>query len=298
MLTVAATGRSEAAPLSAGEGEVVCMGATAIHIAAGDALLAIAKAGAGLPFGVEVPYTTDWMSLPLAVGDRAMWTEDRIVVGTSLTVTGLASCRAYAHRIEAQEEIGITIETLETLCTWAPAEDVPPPAEAILRGTAQGIVDRAAPARLADALIGRGRGSTPAGDDFLSGLYGALLLGGASWKETRESLAAEIRLRLSRTTRLSRAYLAALLDGCWHAGVADFLRAVQRASPLLERRTKTLLSYGHSSGSDFLRGFLAGARWITGRGERASGSSCSAPRSGRRTAFARVREEDNPSGNL
>ena len=267
MLIVDAVAKSAAVTLPVGAGEVVYKGERAIHIAVGDALLAVAKAGEGLPFGIEVSYTTDWMALPLAVGDAAIWRRDRVTVGASLTVTAIDACRTYAHRVEMTSANGITRETVDALCALAPAKALPEPVEAVLRERGSRI-DDAMLTRLADGLIGRGRGSTPAGDDFLSGLYGALLLGGMAWDAARARLACEMRARLDRTTRLSRAYLTCLLAGCWHAGVADFLRAAQRASPLLERRAKTLLSYGHSSGSDFLQGFLFGGQRIAPHMER------------------------------
>ncbi|BEU86726.1 hypothetical protein TAMA11512_01900 [Selenomonas sp. TAMA-11512] len=287
MLKISAATRSEAAALPTEEGELVYRNESFLHLVTDGELLAVAKAGTGLPFGIEVPYQTDWRALPLSVGDPVRWTADTVRIGSALEVTALSSCRTYAHRVEAQET-GLSPAVLQELhaltreeeprgiavelaalfdesgreLIFEETEEMSPAARAVLR-LVRGGGGRASLAETADALIGRGRGSTPAGDDFLSGLYGAILFGGAAWEGARNMLREEIRARLSRTTRLSATYMSYLLDGVWHKGVADFLRAARDASPLLPRRARMLLSYGHSSGSDFLQGFLIGGHWMT-----------------------------------
>jgi hypothetical protein len=122
------------------------------------------------------------------------------------------------------------------------------------------------------ALAGLGRGTTPAGDDFLIGVMHAL------WAGLPESEAKWISHRLAqvsapRTNQLSAAWLRAAADGeatwPWHRLIATLSNTTPRnpSARLADRdqefAAKTplsaaldLLAIGHTSGADALAGFL------------------------------------------
>ncbi len=128
-------------------------------------------------------------------------------------------------------------------------------AVALVNGVVAGDVERSATG--ARALAGLGGGLTPAGDDFIvgvflaawAGLYGA----GAQLLAPRLAEAAA-----PRTTTLSAAYLRAAARGeClahWHA---LFEAQVRGDSAAARAALMALVSIGHTSGADALAGFLA-----------------------------------------
>jgi Protein of unknown function (DUF2877) len=111
------------------------------------------------------------------------------------------------------------------------------------------------------ALVGRGPGLTPSGDDALAG---ALLVAHALGTGT--ALADAVRARLAATTAVSAALLDAAADGyaarpvvmLVDAAVADDAEAVRRALP-------AVLAIGHTSGADTVTGIRAALDSLTGR---------------------------------
>jgi len=110
-----------------------------------------------------------------------------------------------------------------------------------------------------DALIGRGLGLTPSGDDFLAGvLYSLHFLkcGGLL-----EPLSEKINNLLYRTTRLSRHFLKYALAGKWGQTEQDVLFALLTdCGSDLHKAVDNLLAVGSSSGADELSGMIAGIR--------------------------------------
>lgn len=109
------------------------------------------------------------------------------------------------------------------------------------------------------ALIGRGAGSTPAGDDVLVGaLAHAIVSGGenAPLAQALRRLAPEFD-RL--TTAAGATYLRAALEGAFGSDLLAFVRAVaagQSPAQVLRRATR-VAAHGATSGIDSLVGFVA-----------------------------------------
>lgn len=109
------------------------------------------------------------------------------------------------------------------------------------------------------ALIGRGAGSTPAGDDVLVGaLAHALVSGGAN-----APLAGAMRRLAPQFDRLTTAagatYLRAALDGAFGSDLLSFVRAVagNQSPTQVLRRAMRVAAHGATSGIDSLVGFVA-----------------------------------------
>jgi hypothetical protein len=117
------------------------------------------------------------------------------------------------------------------------------------------------------ALVGRGPGLTPSGDDALAG---ALLVARAVGAGT--GVADAVRARLAATTAVSAALLDAAADGyaarpvvaLVDAAVAGDAKAVRRALP-------QVLAIGHTSGADTVTGIRAALNSLTPGHECGSG---------------------------
>jgi hypothetical protein len=113
-------------------------------------------------------------------------------------------------------------------------------------------------------FAGRGKGLTPSGDDILIGFTLALMMFGKfnSWWR-----ALEAGITRDRTTMISVAYLSTLLKGY---ASEYFIRLVKLIDDVeidtIERTIKDVQSFGHTSGSDTLFGFLLGLRFLTNQG--------------------------------
>ncbi len=138
------------------------------------------------------------------------------------------------------------------------------PADAV-DGLAAGLA-AGHPHGAASALVGRGSGLTPAGDDLLAGALAALRALGAPAAELLGD-AVEL-LAPRRTTRLSAALLRAAADGAVIPPAAAVLRALatpgdgQAGVPPhrdLARATDRLLGVGHTSGWYLAAGLAVGA---------------------------------------
>ncbi|MER7175278.1 DUF2877 domain-containing protein [Streptomyces mesophilus] len=113
------------------------------------------------------------------------------------------------------------------------------------------------------ALLGRGPGLTPSGDDYLCGL---LLAANAapirpSWGA---SLADALAGAHEHTTLISASLLAQAATGHCIPQVHELLSATAAAGEVPPGPLAALLAVGHSSGSDLLHGLCAGARLLTG----------------------------------
>lgn len=116
--------------------------------------------------------------------------------------------------------------------------------------------DADAVAALVDDLVGRGPGSTPAGDDVVAGMLATLrVLGVAHPGATRVAgaLAGALRVAVRRTSALSATLLRCADDGA----VVDAARRVLEALPrdtALAGPVRALTLLGHTSGRDLLTG--------------------------------------------
>lgn len=111
-------------------------------------------------------------------------------------------------------------------------------------------------ARAAAALAGWGPGLTPSGDDFLAGVMLALWATGDQLSLSATLCSLLYEAAAPRTTRLSRAFLAAARDGLaderWHM----LLRALVVGDPEpVAQAARAILAFGATSGLDMLTGF-------------------------------------------
>lgn len=115
-------------------------------------------------------------------------------------------------------------------------------------------------------LIGRGIGLTPSGDDILIGYTFARVLFQQA-DEWQEKIA--WALKEKKTTAISEAYFAALLNGYINE---NFLSLVQlfteKDQEKIQNKIQDLKRFGHTSGTDTLYGFALGLRYVQKETER------------------------------
>ncbi|GEM_PF-3273801 len=107
------------------------------------------------------------------------------------------------------------------------------------------------------AIVGRGAGLTPAGDDFLAGIMLGSYLFGKSAEQSRRFCESILKICDNKTTTLSMAFLKAAAKGYADERWQGFLEAVGQPNRMkLEEKCLEVISYGASSGWDMLNGFL------------------------------------------
>jgi hypothetical protein len=167
------------------------------------------------------------------------------------------------HRPQIRAGVAL-VTTVLAEAGWTPARCGLPPAlcERAARSDAEAI----------HALVGRGPGLTPAGDDWLAGWLLARRLA-PDLTGLRNLSGLILSFATDRTTTLSRALLecaaAGEADESWHAllsalavdPVAD-LPIYQSTSLPIYQSTQTVLSHGATSGAAMLLGFCAGVGQI------------------------------------
>ncbi|BAL94233.1 DUF2877 domain-containing protein [Rubrivivax gelatinosus] len=128
--------------------------------------------------------------------------------------------------------------------------------DGLVRRALQAAADgTAAPALV--RLVGRGAGSTPAGDDVLIGaLAHGWLVDGAD-SALRRALLPQREALGALTTPLGAAYLRRALDGVFGSHLIQLCRALPGADERLDRRAGRVAQHGASSGIDTLLGFVA-----------------------------------------
>lgn len=107
-------------------------------------------------------------------------------------------------------------------------------------------------------LIGAGPGLTPSGDDFTTGFLLGLRCGSASQRRFAERLADDCRRLSQASTDISRHYLGHAAAGRFAGSSIKFARAVLDGADDTEKRLRTVLGAGASSGSDTAFGILCG----------------------------------------
>ena len=104
-------------------------------------------------------------------------------------------------------------------------------------------------------LIGLGRGLTPSGDDFLAGMF--YLFGMANADFSR--LATSVKENISRTSKISGAYLCAVLEN-EHFTIYEHSSLALLGNDSVRAHTDFVLPLGASSGTDTLCGALFAAK--------------------------------------
>lgn len=226
-------------------GRVVGVHPTCVYVVTGDELVAIETADAlGLPCAVRLG--VDRSQQPFAgvrLGDRAVVGGNRVVAG-SLTVPVV---RWWSPpRPRRGQVLRSRVDELARLLTGQQAP-------VLVDGSVR-------------ALLGRGPGLTPAGDDVLAGMLVAL----HHREDLRRPLADEVaRLAPGRTTTLSAALLRHAASGAALPAVLDVADALtgHGSDVDLTRAVTRLLAVGHSSGAALAHGLLRGARTVAGTAE-------------------------------
>jgi hypothetical protein len=218
--------------------------------------------GAGLPNAVRVAHPAQ---PPLQLG-----MDDEVVLGRGALMVGGRELpvhrwwdpfvRVGSSRLDAAA-VAVATATLRSAATNVDRDALPPPDTRDLRRALR-AGDHAVLAAAAMALLGRGPGLTPAGDDVLAGTLAALRVLGPSLSEPVAGRVAATADRLSaavlgpareRTTALSAQLLAYADRGAVALPVADVLRAVAGRGALVASAAR-LARVGHTSGSDLLIG--------------------------------------------
>lgn len=106
-----------------------------------------------------------------------------------------------------------------------------------------------------DNLVGYGCGLTPSGDDALLGSFAFIQV---YYPELASMVSPLLRDRLRRTTDVSSSYLSLSLDGYVATQIRDVLSGFRGVRN--DRALSDLLSIGHSSGEDIVRGIAIAAR--------------------------------------
>ena len=233
-------GLLEAAPTAA---TVLAAHRFGLYLAVGPAVLPVLTSDAvPLPTAVRLAGRAGSVDWSVAPGDRVEVGGGRVVLPSGELVVARTWRPSRVRRRTASGRGGIH---------WQWGDD--------REWLADGIRDAvcsADPEPHVRALLGRGAGLTPSGDDALAG---ALLVGHGLG--TVDRLAAAVRDRLGATTAVSAALLDAAADGyaarpvvrLVDAAVAGNADAVSRAMP-------AVLAIGHTSGADLVTGIRAALR--------------------------------------
>jgi len=258
---------------TAGRARVVARLARSAYVEAGDALIWIGTADGprhGRAVLVDTPIP------PLVAGDvvtlrldAPVWRPECVTVERR-GVTDAAITNAACSLLLSLHDVGIP-EGFATLLTGValafPFDGAAPAARALAQASHDGDADAAARAAL--DLIGWGPGLTPAGDDYVGGVFfaHAMLDRGdsrARWRIAGETIAAHAR---QATHPISAVLLGDLVAGRGHEPLHDVVRALADGGPLPELidAARRLTRIGHSSGWDMLAGLVGAtlppARW-------------------------------------
>lgn len=225
--------------LDAGDGTIVALEAGAAGAALPNAF-ALDPGGPGLA-GLATGTAGELGAGTLRVGDRVItavrWWDPRPRTGP------VEPSQLWRHR-------GVLGPPLPALAGYGLSGPV-----AGLRAAARRADAHAVASHVGD-LVGRGPGSTPAGDDVLAGMLATLrVLGGAHTGATRvaDALGGAVRAVSHRTSALSATLLRCADDGAVAGPARRVLEALPRDAPLVGPVAE-LVRLGHTSGHDLLTG--------------------------------------------
>ncbi|HEU5269796.1 MAG TPA: DUF2877 domain-containing protein [Jatrophihabitans sp.] len=232
---------------------------TACYLRLGSgAVVAVLTADAvQLPIGVTLPWPSSRLDLRTVGPVGAVVRPDEIRLGRlRVAVTG--------RRDAALRYCGRPVR-LPADATGLPDlfGDPDPLADPDLAGALDLFSD---PAGAVAALLGRGPGLTPAGDDLLCGALAATVLFGLSGAGLRRAVLDRLAGSEGVTTGLSRQLLLSAVAGDGLPELQSLGAAICRPDlEPVERAWRRLLRIGHSSGTALAAGLLAGARHATSR---------------------------------
>lgn len=218
---------------------------------------------ADLPFGIRVR-SSSFEHLSLHRADRANVRAGFLGIGSRVVVdcraaprwTPVSACHSSAGLPDRIDSIAI----LAREHAW-------PESELMAAAIVDGLPDRKTLVRALASVIGRGPGSTPAGDDVLVGVLAVLKSpwSGRSGARASESLCRELPAWLSTTTEISGHLLRQAACGLFSRDVLELLCALIAGAPSsdLERIARRVIATGATSGADLCTGLSACARaWL------------------------------------
>ena len=270
---IPATSVSDAvAPLlAAPHGAVHSVFPRAVNLAVDGRLLTLADVRAGRrPHGVALEDPPDFRALGLRAGDRADLGPEEIRLPSVGLAIDLSRARRWDPKLAA---LGGRADPgrLRPFASLGVASGFGPRAEDRWRGwhaidalhRALGAGDLAAMLGAAGALVGRGPGFTPSGDDLLVGFSAALTATGHPLARPFARGVAE-RAR-GATTDVAWAYLDHAARGEYAEHVGAVLRALLVGSDGdLAIAVGRALAWGATSGADALTGIAVAIGWVDG----------------------------------
>lgn len=225
---------------------VIATGRWGAYLDAGGGLVAVIGPGA-----VRVPVAVVVDDAPaVAPGSTAVVGEGTVTVGGRTAVV----TRWFDPQVRLASVSRAGLARLAAVLDGRPCPD-----RLLAHGAAEELAAALGAGRVqpaVDALLGRGSGLTPAGDDLLAGALVALR---ALRDPAADDLGAAVVAAAPRTNRLSGALLGAADVGAVVPQAAVLLRALERDGAV-GAAAAALLDVGHTSGWHLAAGLLAGAR--------------------------------------
>lgn len=225
-----------------------------LEVGPGRVLPVLARDAVALPTALRLAASSEDVGWGVAAGD-VVEVGDGAVHLPGLQVRALRSWRPSRVRVAAAHApapgtVSPTGDAVRRLLVAAAG-----PASAWLLAPVRAAVAPADPVEPVRALVGRGGGLTPAGDDALAG---ALLLLVATRSPSVARVAAAVRHRRSATTAVSGALLEAATTGHAAPQVVALVDAVTTGGPVeVADALPAVLAIGHTSGRDLVAGLAA-----------------------------------------
>lgn len=229
-----------------------------LEVGPGRVLPVLAHDAVALPTALRLAASSEDVLWDVAAGD-VVEVGDGAVHLPGLRVRAVRSWRPSRVRVAAADAAAAHA---------APPGTVPPTGDAVRRLLAaaagpsawllapvRAAVASADPVNPVRALVGRGGGLTPAGDDALAG---ALLLLVATRSPSMAGVAAAVRQRRTATTAVSAALLEAATTGHAAPQVVALVDAVVAGGPIeVAHALPAVVAIGHTSGRDLVAGLAA-----------------------------------------
>lgn len=240
--------------LAGPSGPALVLGAfpTAVYLQlpAGSVIAVLTSDAVALPIGLVLDRHS--RQLPLTARGRDGWLADGVLrlADLELRVGSLRSARQPRLPAPFGQQLSVARQALSDQTGW---EEFGPLARDVVTGA--GAAEQADSA--VAALLGRGPGLTPAGDDLLCGMLAGAQAFGQPFQAVRQALTAQLNGRPRATTSLSRQLLLSALAGESIAQLRDFAAALCQPDPAAVRiAAAALAGVGHSSGVALGAGLL------------------------------------------
>lgn len=258
-----------------------------INLQSKDGIVTLVRSGLDhIPFGVEVDLEGSWLDFGLKQQQIIQCHANAIVLGDTLAVQGLQTCFRFSCKASLKpgaKDFLSQLRQLQDLCNSNTDKDgimaylghcdaeevfqgkgllegkIPRKVHALITGVVEGreslIRDGIC------GLLGVGPGSTPAGDDFLLGFFSAVShIQPQNCRYAVQKMIHHLQWNApSLTTFMSVEYLKYGIKALYHQRIGEMIFAFG-SSTIQEviGKAKKVMQLGHSSGADFLAGFVYG----------------------------------------